>query len=622
MKRRDKSYTDNLSSFFRQNSVCLGILFVGLTLRLEFIHYQGLSNDELSAWYRTRFDSWQSFWQLGVKSGDMHPVAYQFLLYCWLKIFGDSEWSIRSLSLVFYVANTLLIQRIAERFFTKQAGWILNALYAVLTFMIIHTTISRPYNSGVFFLLMAFYLLLGMSKSNRGWLKSVLLLGGAFAGAMLSHYFAFLVATVFGFAALFFLQGKQRIYVLLSGVLAVLIFLPHLPVTLYQLNRGGLGWLAPPEATWLIEFLGQLFNYSWVPVALFILFFVYVCSISEQLRWDRSHYFSLIVGLSSILMGYVISYLFTPVMRELVMLFVLPFILLPLFAIPKFSQKDNRPLILTGLMLFIFGFHSTFSNGLFKPIHFGVFRELGLEIDSYERRYGSENIDFAINTNNVSYLNYYMNRSKTESIKDWFASQSFDQLKYRLERSKRKFFCYVFNNQYDQPKFRELIRTYYPQKVDEFVSPGSAVYLYKKCDNDGKCLDSGLHPKQHLSSKKLDATSNEFAGDIRLKVSQLKLLDAHDYYLFKCNLQCASTDELYTVVCLTRNGETVQVNRLPLYYQAVNQRKVWNDTLLHNVTMPFQVPKDALPGDEVLYYIWNPKKRPFCYSRASLFEVK
>lgn len=623
MKRYAKSYIISLSTFLRHNVVCLAILLVGLTLRILFIYHQGLSNDELSAWYRTRFDSWPSFWQWGVKAGDMHPVAYQFLLFCWLKIFGDSEWAIRSLSLVFYVINHFLIQRIAERFFTRESGWIVNALYSVLVFTIINTTFSRPYNSGVFFLLLAFYLIHGMSELNTRRWKSMLLLGGAFAGAMLSHYFAFLVAFVMGGVALYFAEGKQRTSILLSGVLAVLIFIPHLPVTLFQLNRGGLGWLAPPDSTWLVDFFWQFLNYSWVIVA--GMFIIFVCGwfISERLKWDRLQKFSTIVGLLGLLAGYVISYVFTPVMRELVMLFVLPFVLLPLFAIPRFYLHDTtRPLFLTGGLLLFIGYESIFSNRLFEPVHFGVFRELASEIELYESKYGAENIDFACNTNNGAYLNYYLNKPKSEYIKDWFDSQTFHTLKYRLERSKKKYFCYVFNNQYDQPQFRELIRRYYPCKVDEFVSPGSAVYLFEKCSRPNQRKDIVLSPNRLRSNQKIVSTSDEFSGDIRLKVSQLKKLDLHDYFVFKCNLQCTSTEEIYTVVCLNRGGDMVMDNGMPLYYQAINQQNLLNDTLLHKVTMPFQIPVDALPDDEFLFYLWNPRKQTFRYSEASLFEVR
>jgi 4-amino-4-deoxy-L-arabinose transferase-like glycosyltransferase len=118
-----------------------------------------------------------------------------------------------------FIANSFLIQRLSEKFFTRQSGWLVNAFYATLTFMVINTTFSRPYNSGVFFLLLAFYALLKFMRNQVKSLKWMIFLGVSFTGAMLSHYFAFVVAFVMGFSSLLFLQGKQRLYILGAGLL-------------------------------------------------------------------------------------------------------------------------------------------------------------------------------------------------------------------------------------------------------------------------------------------------------------------------------------------------------------------------------------------------------------------
>ena len=75
------------STFFKNHSTFIGVISIGILLRVLFIEYQGLSNDELSAWYRTRYIDWNSFWYFGVKSGDMHPVFYQAFLHFWTQLF-------------------------------------------------------------------------------------------------------------------------------------------------------------------------------------------------------------------------------------------------------------------------------------------------------------------------------------------------------------------------------------------------------------------------------------------------------------------------------------------------------------------------------------------------------
>ena len=616
MKKRARNFTDKLFAFFRQHIIFLSILSVGLALRLVFISCQGLSNDELSAWYRTRFDTWSSFWQWGVKAGDMHPFFYQFLLHFWIKLWGTSEWAIRSLSLLFYVANNILIQRLGERFFSRQSAWLVNSLYAVLTFMVINTTFSRPYNSGVFFLLLAFYAVLKLREEHERQSKWMLILAFSFVGAMLSHYFAFLVASVLGMTALFFLKGKKRWYLCGAGFLSLALFLPHLPVTLFQLNRGGLGWLAPPDAFWIPHFFWQWLNHSFFVVVLVFILLGFVLVRSQKVVLELNQRLSFAVVLLSVFAGYLLSYLVTPVLRELVMLFVLPFLLLPLFALGRFKEDDKRPVYAVGFIITFIGLHTVFIDHVYKPVHFGVFRELGKEINSYENHFGESNIDFAINTNNVEYLNYYLDHPKVESITDWYAENTFDELNKRLINSTSPYFCYVFNNQYEQPKFRELIRKYYPVLQDAFVSPGSAVYLFKK----GNRL--WLNPKRLSGNSNLLNTTKEFSGEFKIKLKELERLDPQDYYVIICDLQLYKDQEVYTVVCLTRNGELLKKNGDPVYYQTIDQRKVVSDSLPSRITMPFEIPLTALPDDELLFYLWNPKKGTFKHSNPSLFEVK
>ena len=175
----------------KKHWVFVSLLLLGLLIRLIFMHYQGLSNDELSAWHRTHFSNWDDFWVKGIKVGDMHPAFYQVLLWIWIKLFGDSEFAIRSTSLIFYILSSLLIYRIGIRHFSKFSGLLLIALYAGLTFTVMNSVFARPYNSGVFFLLLAFYGILELKVQQQHLWRWTLLIAISLVGAMLSHYFAF-----------------------------------------------------------------------------------------------------------------------------------------------------------------------------------------------------------------------------------------------------------------------------------------------------------------------------------------------------------------------------------------------------------------------------------------------
>ena len=103
---------------------------------------------------------------------------------------------------------------------------------------------ARPYNSGVFFLLMAFYGILELKVNQAKLWKWTFIISLGLIGAMLSHYFAFLVALVLSGLGLFYVGRKRLLYLLAAGVLAVLLFIPHLPIAFFQVGRGGSGWLS------------------------------------------------------------------------------------------------------------------------------------------------------------------------------------------------------------------------------------------------------------------------------------------------------------------------------------------------------------------------------------------
>jgi len=42
-------------SFWKQHGIFISLLVIGLIFRFSFMYHQGLSNDELSGWVRTKF---------------------------------------------------------------------------------------------------------------------------------------------------------------------------------------------------------------------------------------------------------------------------------------------------------------------------------------------------------------------------------------------------------------------------------------------------------------------------------------------------------------------------------------------------------------------------------------
>ena len=588
----------------KKHWVFVTLLIIGLIVRLIFMSEQGMSNDELSAWYRTRFSDWDIFWNQGVKVGDMHPAFYQVLLWIWVRVFGDSEWAIRSTSLLFYILNSYLLYRIGSKYFTQLGALLVQGLYIGLTFTVLNTVFARPYNSGTFFLLIAFWAILELKFNiQKKWQWTLVLALGLF-GAMTSHYFAFLVALVICFCALFYIGKYNLKYLITGGLIAVLCFLPHLPITLFQVGRGGLGWLAAPELSWPIDFIYLFFNESWfLCLILALVFFASIFYFGFK-KWSRISVFSVSIFLMTFCVAFVLSHLFTPILREIVMMFLMPFVLLPLFSsIKGVSKVWSHALI--AFVTFLPLTDSFFRNRLLEPVHYGIFKEIGTEINNDDEKYGRDQITYASNYNNVDYINFYLKQSLTESIIDWELEESLYKLLAHVKNSKTPYFCYSFSNKYHTPMFLELIRKNYPGFERSMVTKYSAFYLFNKFEKR-----KFKKPFYIGKVKNLNFMTDEFFNDLKIGVNNLPILPTKDaYYLIKTKGHIKDSIPFYIVTVLERNGEMVKkADGNPLFYVAFNQGKMNEIGKDQEFVQAFTLPEMALPTDKLSIYCWNPSK--------------
>ena len=600
------------STFFKNHAIFIWVIFIGIVLRVLFIEFQGLSNDELSAWYRTRYIDWNSFWYFGVKSGDMHPVFYQAFLHFWTQLFGDSEWALRSTGIFFYLLNSLLIYNLCNRFFTKKTGLAVLSLYAGLVFTVINTTLARPYNSGTLFLLLSFWSILELARTEKKitfWHFGIVF---GFLGAMTSHYFAFLTAGIIGTLSLVYLPKKKLIEFLICGALAILLFLPHWSVTEHQLNQGGLGWLAAPKWNWLIDFTYQFFNYSWLNVLLIeggILFFNFY---SKSKKITKEEKFTLAIFSFTYIVAHIISLLYTPILRELVMLYLLPFLFIFLFRKVDL-HGDTKLKVIFLIFPVLIGAQSVFQKGLLEPKNFGVFREIGHKINFWEKKINLNECTTASNYNNIGYINYYLETPLKESITDWSKGDVVYELADRAKKSDKNYFLYSWSNNFHLPMYYEVIQKHFPFTVDDETYFGSSFRLFSK--NKKRILK----PENKLiKSTEKQTTNDEFFGEIKLSVEKVyRRIEENQYILLQTKGKLSSHAPLYYVTTLERNGEMVKNDETPLFYAAYDQAKLNEIQTPTTFFTAFDLPKEALPTDIIKIYFWNPEK-----SKVQIGETK
>jgi mannosyltransferase len=176
---------------------------------------------------------------------DVHPPGYYILLWLWAKVWGQSETSVRSLSVVIGVAVVLVVYLLGQRWFGPRAGWLGAFCAAVSPFQIAYSQEVRMYILVALFGALSAYAFArwiegGGSRQRTIWSAVYVL---AAAGGLWTHYsfpvviaalnIAWLVWWIGGMSKVWHWgEGSARsagIWWLCMQVAVALLFLPWTP---------------------------------------------------------------------------------------------------------------------------------------------------------------------------------------------------------------------------------------------------------------------------------------------------------------------------------------------------------------------------------------------------------
>lgn len=245
----------------------LFILLLACFLRCDRLPLPQLTSDESFSWRLTNYSTDEL---LRHAAGDVHPPLYYLILQGWTVLFGDSPFALRGLSVLFALASIIVLYALC-----REAGShfptapnsprpsISAALFAALL-LALHlapadepSRTARMYSQGVFLAGLTAWLLLRALRCPRacsGWWLGY---GLAVAAFCYTHYYAFFTIA----AQTHFVAGDFAVRAwkhslasiraslagfLLAGTLAVLLYVPWLPVWWKQTHDVWQGfWIAP-----------------------------------------------------------------------------------------------------------------------------------------------------------------------------------------------------------------------------------------------------------------------------------------------------------------------------------------------------------------------------------------
>ena len=297
--------------------------------RLPEIPY---THDEISGLLRTGYDTFGQLIRDGVAI-DAHPPATAVFLHYWTMLGGYGEGWVKAPFILLSVVALFLLYRFALAWTNSTVALFSVALLATLQYTVMYAQIARPYALGFFTCAL-------LADQWTRWLASgpgaQRALVGTVVGFVLcayTHHFSLLFAGLVGLTGLVLAAPAQRRAYLIAACIAVLLYLPNVPIFLQQLSYGGVGqWLAPPDRRWVPDYLAWVMQYCW-SMAFLLGGLVLLSLLFRSLKGTGQGPILRIAGFwgtAPLVIGFLYSLWVDPVLQYSTLLFSFPFLLIGL----------------------------------------------------------------------------------------------------------------------------------------------------------------------------------------------------------------------------------------------------------------------------------------------------
>ena len=156
-------------------SIFAVILIAGIVFRLLYLHTD-IWYDEACSWFTAK----QSF-PMGIMDNLLHldlqhTPLYFFLLHFWIKLFGDSEVAMRTLSLLFGIGTLPLVYVATKKITNNKIALFSLAISAVSPLLVLFSAEVRMYPMVVFLVVLSLNFLIDFeqTKSTKSLVKLVI----------------------------------------------------------------------------------------------------------------------------------------------------------------------------------------------------------------------------------------------------------------------------------------------------------------------------------------------------------------------------------------------------------------------------------------------------------------
>lgn len=616
-----------------EDKLAIVLVSLGAILRIYNFNEWSLSNDELSALTRLKFDSFNEMIEKGVRTNDMHPAGVQAFLWFWTHLFGVSVTVVRLPFVLLGVLSIPLFYMTGRNFFGKVPALMATAVFAALQFPILYAQLARPYSPGLFFSLLTAYAWseIVWKDVTWKWKNGLLFILGA-TGCMYTHYFSFLFAGLVGLTGLVYLKGTALRNYIFCGIAMFLLYIPNVSVFISQFSIGGLGgpegWLGPPEkdALWryLVFCLNDSFFLSIFFIAVGILFYV---QYKNGQVWTSHHTVALVLFLMPALVAYFYSIIKNPVFQYSILLFSFPFLLLLLFAGFKPAQLKSIHLVFVILVFLITVYSTVVANGFYSYQFFAPFKNVAEKCALYTLKYKDEKVDATVNVIHPDYIHYYSEKlTPRVDYLQYLCNRPdhFLELKKLVETSGAGVFIHAWSNNYHAPETEMIIQEEFPFLIekDSFFNAGVLVYtkdsLLKRVAEPTVLYEvkSGFEDNVWTSDSLSKTDSISFSGAYAMIVNETREygpgikeraenigFKKGTTFQMKCRyLSPVPLRDFKAVVSIDRNGTSIIWRGYPfnLYPSRASE---WT-----SFYAGYKLQEEILPDDVVSVYFYNPAR--------------
>jgi len=294
---------------YRLQIVLTITILIGFLLRIKDLSFWNLSSDEA---FCVRVAGLNYIEIVKESILDVHPPFYYFLLHNWMSLFGNSEYSARSFSVLFGILSLYLIYLLGSLLFNRRVGIISSIILSVNVFNIDYSQKARMYTLLLFLSLLSVYLYLNVlkklkSEDCRRYYYGLFIIN---IFLLYTHIFGLFVVLA-EFSWLFFVYIKNRklsdlrnIFLALSASFA--IFTPWLFIIARAKAERSEPWLDIPN---LFEIVSSFSGNNYLLILVFPFF-------ALPLFWKKvrkeSVIFSYALLFFTIIIPYLISILYYP----------------------------------------------------------------------------------------------------------------------------------------------------------------------------------------------------------------------------------------------------------------------------------------------------------------------